>query len=104
MRTPTRYDDPDKASDGRGGPHTLAGVPQEALDAALAALKGMVTTLKVGDDILSVLDVQQDGTDDDLRAIAEAILAEALEASKAATGEHPYQHTTTIPAGRPHSS
>lgn len=34
---PTRYDHPE-ASDGRGGPHPLAGVPQSVLDAATAAL------------------------------------------------------------------
>lgn len=35
---PTRYDVP-PASDGRGGPHPLAGVPQKALDAATAELR-----------------------------------------------------------------
>jgi hypothetical protein len=32
----TRYDEPE-ASDGHGGPHPLAGVPQSALDAATDA-------------------------------------------------------------------
>ena len=58
----TRYDEPG-ASDGRGGPHPLRGVPQEALDAAAETL---AEALRTGVDM------------DQVESVAHAVLASGL--------------------------
>lgn len=69
----TRYDEP-LASDGRGGPHPLAGVPQVALDAATKTLEDAVSDFQ---GIVWALDCRPDG---DVRPVAEAVLAAGLAA------------------------
>lgn len=68
----TRYDAP-PASDGAGGPHPLANVPQAALDAAVAALATGLVEL-----------------DDDhmIEPVAHAVLASALPIIRS-HGRHP---------------
>lgn len=67
----TRYDEP-PASDGHGGPHPLAGVPQAALDAAATALTEALTSDSASSYCL--LDPAE------VPAVAEAVLASALAA------------------------
>ncbi len=57
------------ASDGRGGPHPLAGVPQAALDAAVKALAEAENFDRRGDVLIAEGDVEP---------VAHAILAAAL--------------------------
>lgn len=72
----TRYDE-SAASDGHGGPHPLAGVPQEALDAVTKALTEATTLMDIGDyGEVRVLD------SDDVEAVAHAILATGLAAMR----------------------
>lgn len=69
----TRYDEA-PASDGRGGPHPLAGVPQRALDAAVTALRD--ANVATRDPHYLVIDST------DVEAAAHAVLAAALEAQR----------------------
>ena len=66
----TRYDHPD-ASDGHGGPHPLAGVPQSALDAATDSLTVALNYLDADDP-------------DAVRSVAEAVLMSGLVALRQA--------------------
>ena len=66
----TRYDEP-SASDGKGGPHPLAGVPQEALDACVEELKSVGYTNASHQLVLAI-------DDDEIEAVAHAILLAGL--------------------------
>lgn len=69
-RPPTQYETP-TASDGEGGPHPLAGVPQEVLDAAYKEL----------DEAYSYgMFAKPD--DDDIESVAHAVLLAAIQAAK----------------------
>lgn len=71
----THYDAPD-ASDGHGGPHPLAGVPDEALQAAQRALRdGLTFDSRTGFYVMEP---------DDVEPVADAIVAAALVALRAA--------------------
>lgn len=79
----TRYDGPE-ASDGRGGPHPLAGVPQEALDAAMKALTEatMVIQYAHNESIPDETDPMIVLDSDDIESVAHAVLASGLAAIK----------------------
>lgn len=74
----TRYDGP-PASDGKGGPHPLAGVPQEALDAATEALNEGI----VKDDTYYAY---LDNTPDYIESVAHSVLLSALVAMRGRQG------------------
>ena len=65
----TRYDEP-VASDGRGGPHPLAGIPQDVLDAATGELRA------AGPVDRGCLVIEAD----DIEPVAHAVLLAALVA------------------------
>lgn len=68
----TCYDEP-PASDGRGGPHPLAGVPQSALDAATNELKSSLALHGLDNtDEVDTLD------EDDIESMAHGILLAAF--------------------------
>lgn len=73
----TGYDEP-PASDGHGGPHPLAGVPQAALDAATEALLAATTEVRRSPDD----DAERVCYAEDVEPIAHAVLLAALEAIK----------------------
>ena len=71
----TYYDQP-PASDGHGGPHPLAGVPQEALDAAEDALLAALVPAPHNTRVSEI-------DDEDVRPVAHAVLMAGLEAIRA---------------------
>jgi hypothetical protein len=98
----TRYDEPE-ASNGKGGPHGLAGVPQSALDAATKALEGATYDLTYKPSSSSSETDTVRALDTEVESVAHAVLLAALEAIKAEPSK-PAQCESVLWSGPGHQS
>lgn len=78
----TIYDEP-SATDGHGGPHPLAGVPQEALDAARKALEEACSEYELPNGSIHAEPITLDVLDADFDEIAHSVLMSGLVAMRA---------------------